>query len=543
MKPSSPGALRIAVVRFDVAGYVGDVRADLEGPLVTRVLPDPLAAARAGRVVRAHPHRVTTRIVLPGVGAALLKVHEGESGWRAVWGPLRAPRARTEWQAARYLEALGMPVAPALAWGAARGRWRLRMALFLARYVEHRVELPAALEAQPAVHAAALLARVGRLVRSLHDRGFDHADLHPGNLLVGRGPGDVAPLLLTDLHRVRWGRHVGRGARVACLARLLGGLPAGVGPGGRHRVLCAWLGPQAARRERAALAGRVQRAARSLEARRRRSRGRRCLAEGTVFTRELPPGLVGARRRGLAAERLLEVLAAHDEALAARDRRVAKDGAKSAVTRHGDLVVKEARDPDRWSRLRTRWAPLRHKGGYVGAHRLAVVGIATARPQAFVCRGRRSFTLYTELAGLPRLDHHVRHLLASSARGAQRTLLTASADWMARLHGAGVYHGDMKAVNVLVDPRGRTPRFRLIDTDRVRLFARPVDRRRRWKNLAQLAASIPVGVTRTDRLRWFRRYAASWPRTGPRRAFERRAARAVQARLARKVLVVDEPIE
>jgi hypothetical protein len=61
------------------------------------------------------------------------------------------------------------------------------------------------------------------------------------------------------------------------------------------------------------------------------------------------------------------------------------------------------------------------------------------------------------------------------------------------------------------------------------------------RNLAQLAASIPVVVSRTDRLRWWRRYAERSGLSG--REASRRAARDVAALLAEKTVVVDEPIE
>ena len=112
-------------------------------------------------------------------------------------------------------------------------------------------------------------------------------------------------------------------------------------------------------------------------------------------------------------------------------------------------------------------------------------------------------------------------------------------DWLGGLHADGVYHGDLKGVNVLVDHRGETPAFRLIDTDRCRFVPGVVDTRRRMKNLGQLAASIAVCVSRTERLRWYRRYVA----VAGIPAEEREAARRVAAALAQKIVVVDEPIE
>jgi hypothetical protein len=77
-----------------------------------------------------------------------------------------------------------------------------------------------------------------------------------------------------------------------------------------------------------------------------------------------------------------------------------------------------------------------------------------------------------------------------------------------------------------------------VDYDRVR-FGRAVGRRRRIKNLAQVAASVAVLITKTDRLRFFRAYA--WD---PGVAAEARAyGRGVERECRRKIVVRMEPIE
>ena len=70
-----------------------------------------------------------------------------------------------------------------------------------------------------------------------------------------------------------------------------------------------------------------------------------------------------------------------------------------------------------------------------------------------------------------------------------------------RLHRTGVYHGDLKATNVLV----QDGTFLFVDLDRVR-FSEDVPDRDRIFNLAQLNASLTPPLTRTDRLRFLRAY-------------------------------------
>jgi hypothetical protein len=121
-----------------------------------------------------------------------------------------------------------------------------------------------------------------------------------------------------------------------------------------------------------------------------------------------------------------------------------------------------------------------------------------------------------------------------------REISDALADLAARLHRKGVWHGDWKACNFLLEEKGRRVAFPLLDTDRLR-FRRTISRARRLRNLAQLDASLPKVVSRAERLRWFRRYARGGDLAG--REAERVARRDVARLVARKLVVVDEPIE
>lgn len=519
---------------FRAAGYAGEVapggRALLEGGR----LADLGALARGGAVLRESLYRITARIVLPGPGALLLKAHRrrgGLGGWLARWRP---SRARREWEAARALEGARLPVPEPLAYGereAADAPWE---GFYAARFVEGAQGFRAALAGADPARRAALLERSAALVGALHAAGFDHRDLHAGNVLVAPGPAGADDLWITDLHRHRRGRRVGARARAQAVARWLHSLARELAPPERAAWLAAYGGAGAPARWGA----RVARAEARLERRWRRSRARRCLGESSRYTRAVGPWR-GARARALSPARLAALVQAHDEALARHDARVRKRGRKSLVTAHGDAVVKETIAPDRRSALRTRLWPGRHAAGYRHAHLLGVLEVPTARPLAFLVGGGRVLTLYEDLSALERLDARVRTAFAQDPRGAGRRLARALAAWLADLHARGVYHGDLKAVNVRVAQGPGGPRFCLIDTDRCRFFDGPVAVRRRLKNLAQLAASLPVVASRTERLRFYRAYARAAP-PGP---DERRVARRVAALLARKVVVVDDPIE
>jgi hypothetical protein len=266
---------------------------------------------------------------------------------------------------------------------------------------------------------------------------------------------------------------------------------------------------------------------------------RYALEDGPHFVRERTLGR-GVLRRHVDAAAVANALVEHDRALAARDAHVLKDGRKSAVTRHLGFVVKEARATGTWARVKRWLAPGRLAAGHVNAHRLEVRGVDTARSCAFLRRpDGRVFTVYEDLGRFPRLDHRAAALWRGGSREHQVALRDASARWLADLHRTGVYHGDVKGVNLLVGGTPDAPRVFVVDTDRCRFLGRPVSPRRRRKNLAQLAASIERVVTRTERLRWWQTYAA---RAGFGDDLRVTAPR-VAALVARKLVVVDAPIE
>ncbi len=529
------------VVSFREAGARVATLAAAEGAVRLHVLDDPVGCAARGAEIGRNLYRATARVDVPGLGALVLKVHRPHGAADTLRGAVRRSRAAAEWAAGRFLFGAGLPTPEPVLLVERRKGPLLALAASAARFLPGRVTFEPAWEAQPAAKARILLERAARVIRAMHDRGGDHRDLHSGNVLVGHGPGDVCTIDVVDLHKVRVGRALGGRRRAAGLAQWLHSLAATVGPGGRLRSLRAYLGPDASPAELLSAWTRLGRHLAWRERRRLRSRSRRCVEEGLEFTRDVGAG-TGWRRLDLPIEALDRALGHHDRALGARTREVLKDGEKHRVTHDGTIVVKEALAPTLRRRLELA-LPRRARAGYENAHRLRVRGVGAAKPLAYVHRAGRRFTLYEDLSRLPRLDRRVRE--ATLAREWSRAVRTerfdAFADAVSRLHRRGIWCGDLKAPNWLVEERGRRTLFHLVDTDRVRFPGR-LSRARRLRNLAQLHATVPrVAVSRTERLRWFRRYVAGTDLGDP--ALERGLLAGLSRWVARHRCVVDEPFD
>lgn len=438
-------------------------------------------------------------------------------------------RARTEWEVGRALEGAGLATSVPLAFAERRRGPVLRDAALVTREITDSLHLNAYVDAflrgTPERDAlrAALYDELARLARRMHDAGFAHNDFHAGNLLVS-GPPERPRLHVIDLHSVTRPARLSQRQRWHDLVKLLHSLRSSSTPDERLRI-CAVYASAGAAPTRVArwlaagrLAQRLQRALDRMELRRVRSRSARCLVRSTRFEISAVAGCRVHHLRTLDPISVVALLDAHRRDLAAKAPGVLKDSARSALTRQRlgsrDVVVKQFHDAW-WERVRNLVRP-RARAAWLAGNGLRVRGFDTAEPLALVLCGRGlamrdSFLVMEDLGPERRADRLAlaRYAGAQDAarRAEKRALVAGAAELVRRLHAAGVYHADLKAVNLFVRGELSEARFVLADYDRVRVD-RVVSPRRRVKNLAQLSASVPVCVSLADRLRFFRAYAA-----------------------------------
>jgi tRNA A-37 threonylcarbamoyl transferase component Bud32 len=475
-------------------------------------------------------------------------------------------RARSEWEASRGMRAAGIPAAEVTAMAEHRAGGILRDAAAVVR------EFPAAEELVPwllrrwpgdgpwegeAGRARRdFLARIGKLLRQVHDAGFLHPDLHGGNLLVAR-EGEPPALCVIDLHGVKRPGTVGADSRESDLVKLLHSLRTATTPAERAWIAESYGGGASPERMRAVEAGMA-----SLEEKRVRSR--------TTCAKLLrPTGRFDVARRGgvrwvflrtWGVEPFAKALEEHARVAAdGKSERALKRGGRSTVTRvevagpegRTPLVVKETKFRGTGDFLKNLLRRPRAVSSWMGGNGLWIRGYPVAVPMAVAVRGswpsvRESWLVMEDVSAVgERFDLRALRLwgsgpLGRAAAAEKRRAAERAGRFVGDLHARGIYHGDFKAVNLFVRPWRGGEAFALVDYDRVDFGPPPLGLRRRVKNLAQLAASLGTYFTRADRLRFYRVYAARLPG-----AWEARkdVARAVAAACARKIVVRREPIE
>ena len=199
---------------------------------------------------------------------------------------------------------------------------------------------------------------------------------------------------------------------------------------------------------------------------------------------------------------------------------------------------------------------------YRNGWKLREAGFGVASPLALITDRRlglvrAEWVIMEVIPGAVELDRYIVKKTADIWQPEEKVALARLfGRFIGSMHGAGIFHSDLKTCNVLVseeaahssDPpdagrpaanRAIAPRkahrFSLLDYDNVR-FGRQVSWRRKIKNLVQIFLSTPVAIEATHRMLFLNEYALHAGLSGNEK---RLAARAVlEAARGREILYV-----
>lgn len=480
-------------------------------------------------------------------------------------------QAQREWRMMREIRERGLPVPLPIALG------QKKVGAELTEYLVTQ-EIPASSPIRdcPQWEKDTLLKALAVLTTRLHKNNIFLRDFQLGNILLSAKnqrfasanlPQARPELYLIDLHSARCVAKLNQQQRIWMLAKLLDSFEPFFDPHDKERFLELYArGMPDFRNEFninvkkvMSLAGRIRHA-------HLKSRTRRCLQNSTSFTIENHSGWKVYRRRNLPTEEIFQLLRAYEGSLQEGGSATHAKGIKSTNKTHlrilegekGRVCIKHYLCSGTLDYTKGLLGLSRARRAWVTGNGLVVRGVATAQPLALVESPEEAFLLSRALMDFPRLDYYIlenfRETLSPETPQKKRYLINALAKTIRLFHDKEIYHGDLKACNILVeelpqdsnfsftgqkhdadseliplspplakgdlggfkDPvgsemtEGRGPKqgwqFYLIDYDRV-VFDREISLRRRAKNLAQLHTSIPWCISRTDRMRFYNEYS------------------------------------
>lgn len=452
--------------------------------------------------------------------------------WLAAWLPSPAER---EWTFAQRLAAQGVDTPAALAWfdvsaGPRRGSSGLITAALAGAVSVDRLasrELPAREKARLRRRLADAL--LSLMVRA-HRAGFEHGDLHAGNLLASEANLSDASrplrLFVIDFASSRQRSAMGPRHARADLVRLAASFRQWATEAALRRFVRGYLAARGELAPADALAwiDHVQVESRKLSARIARRRDRRAWQANREFAQ--PRGAWG--QASLAAELdpagvegvLRDPLGwlaryVHAPLKLGTSSRVLKAEFPDAAAPGGrrPVVVKQMQARRFWQTPWAWWARRRARRAWQTAAALHARGLPVARPLALVLprRGPAAYLISEYVAGAVNLHLFAWELARLPAQDRAR-LARQTADELGRLvgglHAWGIAHRDLKGCNLMVVREGDRLRTPLVDLDGV-VVRRWLSRCERVRNLARLTASVAMHdwIGPALRYRFLRAYA------------------------------------
>jgi tRNA A-37 threonylcarbamoyl transferase component Bud32 len=369
-----------------------------------------------------------------------------------------------------------------------------------------------------------VLSLLGDTVRRIHDGRLFHADLHAGNFLI-RKSGE-GPLYLIDLHSARVRKALTRWHRLWNIAQLFYSLDGLLDRVDKTVFLGAYAGKEMPFSTSQPILMKVEEFVDRIKRRHQRSRAKRCLMESTLFTLHRGSGYRVYRRRDVSGETLMDMIKAHREIAKNSPSSLLKNSPKTVVSMveiapESGLrtCVKQHRYATVWGQIKNCFRYSKGKISWIAANELFRRGISDLKPLAYVEKARigllkESFFLMESPVDYLEMD---RYLIKSFGNGQSRDLITKKrafiqqfAQCIGRLHRSEIFHGDLKACNILARERAGAWDFSFIDLDAVRL-ATEVNSRKALKNLVQINCSIPGFLSYADRIRFLKWYLEIHP--------------------------------
>lgn len=517
----------------DTSGIRWQVNAAYTSFFIASPAPDPrrLLRNKMGDIIKKSPVRVIFASSLSDENRELpvvIKIYRLAKVGDWIKANLLGSKARKEWRITTTAAERGLNTVIPVAYGERRRGGMLRESYLMTVRLFHCITLEEALfSTDGELHAdkrtrREIIALLAALLREMHDNGIYHQDLHPGNFLVEKEAAGKRSIYLLDLHRASVCRSLSLKKRIDSLTQF--NMFATIAHSNSERLLFfnSYFGKDKPwQKDKRRLIEAINR--KTLKGRWRlwRSRQTRCVNSNKYFMRLSFAGLRGFARRGEwkgeMAALLLESPSLRGDGMLLKESR-SKEIWERRVALHGEektLIVKHYKKKRGWKAFRYIFRSSQSLRSWKGAFALSIRNLKTVRSIAALEKRlpfHRLGDAYFIAEKIPGVENLIAYAAGNS--GDIRPLATALALFMRRVHQRGIYHGDMKATNVLVRKNSDgTFTFFLTDLDHVGAKL-GLSRREVVRNFFQLNKSfLDLSlVSFRDRLFFLARYLGPYRR-------------------------------
>lgn len=357
-------------------------------------------------------------------------------------------------------------------------------------------------------------------VKTVHDRGIFHGELHTENVLVDTD--NPASFSLLDVGRACFKKDAPLSFRRNELSRLLYSIMDVCTHDEITGLIHTYTNQLLKSKDGEFFCKAVLKEIYKTKKRFWRSRTRKCLKTNNVFRVTTHDGYTIHMRNEWDVSTLASLIRKHMLFLNERSDMAVKLSAKTAITRvpvsHADMrsvCIKEYRYPSVWKRFFSFFRGSSARRAWVAAHGLMAAHFRTPQPIALFEEKRtgiikKSFIIMEDISGCLPCNTYVSETFRDSfdkiASAKKRRFLACLALLLRQLSDSGIHHGDLKANNLMVRESQGTWDFFCLDLDRLS-FYKEIPLKKKMKTLSQLNASLPHCITYTDRLRFYRLYS------------------------------------
>ena len=394
-------------------------------------------------------------------------------------------------------------------------------------------------------------------VKTMHDCGIFHGELHAENILVN--PNDATVFYLLDLGRTQFTKKLPLSWRIQELSRLAYSISDTCTNEEIKELITYYTNQPTESKDREIFHKTVFKEVSSIKRRLWHSRAKKCFKNNNIFTCTTHGNYKIHTRNEWEVNKLIDLIRNHNFSVKENFPGALKISAKIAITRlpashetTESVCIKEYKYPSSFKRFLYSFCNSPARKAWFAAHGLIALNVKTPKPIALLEEKRfgilrRSFIVTEDITTSLPCNKYISEMFHNpydkTASGKKRIFLSCLAASFRQLHDSGIYHRDLKANNIMImelrdtrdnsspppltpPTRGRgntfpPPRwgrvgggaellhtwdFFYLDLDRV-CFDKKITLTKKIKNLSQLNSSLSNCITYTDRLRFYRAYA------------------------------------